>query len=269
MTLVSFTWIPVKVSQYRSNIRCPSKKTPIKLKLFLLLVKVVKKLIITGISTLQAEIVAGRKICGKKMLQGKSRNFRNFFFGNNIIFSQFASFSSRSVYSKGSNRRHPALGLLIFWFHPPVYYFFRICSSQFFFSSFTLTDTHARYYQILLIFLSLIVVWGQFLYSEVRYTQFQVGCSNSTLSVFPPSLSNFSTGSFYAPSGLLSIWVNSKPPVYSLSRPVYQSPQSMNFGRILFSFLLICIQYKIRNNCKHFYHFLFHIQTTLLSLCSA
>ena len=80
-----------------------------KLKLFLLLVKVVKKLIITGISTLLAEIVAGRKICGKEMLQGKSRNFRNFFFGNKqqYNFSQFASFSSRSVYSKGSNRRHP------------------------------------------------------------------------------------------------------------------------------------------------------------------
>ena len=28
----------------------------------------------------------GRNCCGKKMLRGKSRNFRNFFFRNNIIF---------------------------------------------------------------------------------------------------------------------------------------------------------------------------------------
>ena len=87
----------------------------------------------------------GRNFRGKKILRGKSRNFRNFFFRNNIIFhnsqlflpqqynfSQFASFSSRNLYSKvGAN-----------------------------FFSFILTDTHARHYQILLIFLTLIVVWG-------------------------------------------------------------------------------------------------------------
>ena len=87
----------------------------------------------------------GRNFRGKKILRGKSRNFRNFFFRNNIIFhnsqlflpqqynfSQFASFSSRNLYSKGSSH----------------------------FFSFILTDTHARHYQILLIFLTLIVVWG-------------------------------------------------------------------------------------------------------------
>ena len=38
--------------------------------------------------------------------------------------------------------------------------------------------------------------------------------------------------------------------------------------RASFSFLLICILHKIGNNYKLFYHFKFHIQTTLLSLCS-
>ena len=55
------------------------------------------------------------------MWQGKSHNFHNFFFCNNIIFhnlqlflpqqynfSQFAAFSSHNLYSKGSNRSSPA-----------------------------------------------------------------------------------------------------------------------------------------------------------------
>ena len=59
----------------------------------------------------------GRNFRGKKILRGKSRNFRNFFFRNSIIFhnsqlflpqqynfSQFASFSSRNLYSKGSSQ---------------------------------------------------------------------------------------------------------------------------------------------------------------------
>ena len=76
------------------------------------------KFICAGSTTL-----IGRNCCGKKKsweenVARKSRNFRNFFFFNNVIFhnsqlflpqqynfSQFASFSSRNLYSKGSNRR--------------------------------------------------------------------------------------------------------------------------------------------------------------------
>ena len=101
-----------------------------------------------------------------------------------------------------------------------------------------------------LILLTLIAVWGQFFYREVRQTQFL-----SRLFKFHPirfsSLFIKYLEKLHSPR-LLSIWVNSKPPVYFLP-PVYQSPQSMNFGRI--SSLLICIHQKIGNNYKVFNHF--------------
>ena len=146
----------------------------------------------------------GRNFRGKKILRGKSRNFRNFFFRNNIIFhnsqlflpqqynfSQFASFL-------------------------PATYTLRVRA---YFFSFILTDTHARHYQILLIFLTLIVVWGLVSIWRDQTDPIFVGCSNSTLSIFPHRLSNiwkkkFRSHSFIPPPfrpSLLSIWVYSQP----------------------------------------------------------
>ena len=102
-------------------------------------------------------------------------------------FSQFASFFSCNLYSKGSNRCPPAYYFLDFFRTTParlphmlliltiatpcLLIFLNLFESKKFFS-FTMTDIHATYYQILLIFLTLIVVWGKFLYGEVRQTQF-------------------------------------------------------------------------------------------------
>ena len=98
-----------------------------------------------------------RKSCRKKMLWGKSCNFHNFFYCSNLIFhnfqlfhlqqynfSQFASFSSCNIYSKGSNRCHPSYKFFDF-FAPPlsswlllliptpsVYYFFEFAPAKFF-----------------------------------------------------------------------------------------------------------------------------------------
>ena len=121
--------------------------------------------------TLQAEIAVGRKSCKKKMLRGKSRNFRNIFFRNNMMFHnqqlflqqqynflQFASVSSSNLYSNGSNRRPPAyhffdcfFALLAPYSNPSCLLFFGICLSQ-----------------ILIVFLTLIVVQGQILYRSDR-----------------------------------------------------------------------------------------------------
>ena len=131
-------------------------------------------------ATLKAEIVAGRKSCAKKILRRKSPNFRNFFFRNNVIFhnsqlflpqqynlSQFASFFP-AIYTLRILTDVPQLTNFFTSFAlpspapysnppplpPPPHPMFII---------FTLTDIHARYYQILLTFLTLIVVWVIFL----------------------------------------------------------------------------------------------------------
>ena len=76
----------------------------------------------------------------ENVLRGKSHNFRNFFFCNNIIFHN--SFSSCNLYSKGSNRRPSTYYFFLIFWHtpmplppapyskPPCLLFFRICSSQ-------------------------------------------------------------------------------------------------------------------------------------------
>ena len=155
------------------------------------------------------------------MLRVKSRNFRNSFFHNNIVFHNSQVFL------------------------PQQYNFPQFAS----FSSSNLQTKGSMDVQRLIL-LTLIAVWGQFFYREVRQTQFL-----SRLFKFHPirfsSLFIKYLEKLHSPR-LLSIWVNSKPPVYFLP-PVYQSPQSMNFGRI--SSLLICIHQKIGNNYKLFYHF--------------
>ena len=185
---------------------------------------------------LQVEIVAGRKCCLKNL-------------------ATFATFSSTTIYFFPNSHLLPpathtlrviieVLPLISFlmcfamlpppptptrYSNPPptVYYFFEFVRGKISFS-FTLTDIHARYSQILLVLLTLIVVWGQFLHSEVRQIEFQLGCSNSILSIFSPRLSNIrknSTPPVYTTHPcLLSIWVNSKLNVYSLHPP---SPRSI------------------------------------------
>ena len=121
------------------------------------------------------------------MLGGKSRNFRNFFFRSNIIFHNLHLFLP-ATYTLRVPIDVPLLIIfLIFFASPPpnsptcslfqpppppcLLIFLNLFESKKFFS-FTMTDIHATYYQILLIFFTLIVVWGKFLYREVRQTQF-------------------------------------------------------------------------------------------------
>ena len=98
---------------------------------------------------------------------------RQLFLQQQYNFSQFATFSSCNLYSKGSNRCPLLISFLIFFthpiLHPPLSLFiifsnlFEPKKKNFFFTMsdiHALNDIHARYYQILLIFLTLIVVWG-------------------------------------------------------------------------------------------------------------
>ena len=150
----------------------------------------------------------------------KSRNFCNFFFRNKIVFNNShlllpATYTLKvlidipllinvSIFFASLPALMPILQPLTAT-PPPFIIFSNLFEPVFL--SFTLTDMHGRYSQILLIFFTLIVVWGQFLYSETRQTEFELGCPNSTLSVFPPSLSK--------------IWKNFTPPVViCLFRPM-------------------------------------------------
>ena len=155
------------------------------------------------------------------MLRGKSRNFCNFFFRNKIVFHNSHLLLPATYTLKVLIDIPLLINVLIFFASLPVLMPilhpltprptpFIIFSNLFepVFLSFTLTDMHGRYSQILLIFFTLIVVWGQFLYSETRQTEFERGCPNSTLSVFPPTLSK--------------IWKNFTPPVViCLFRPMF------------------------------------------------
>ena len=104
------------------------------------------------------------------MLRGKSGNFRNFFFHNNIIFHNLYLFLP-ATYTLRVLIDAPQLINFLIFFAPissplliptPLFILFSNSLETKKFFSFTLTDIHARYYQILLIFLTLIVVWGYF-----------------------------------------------------------------------------------------------------------
>ena len=114
----------------------------------------------------------GRNCYRKKMLWGKSCNLGNFFFSNNIIFHSSQLFHP-ATYTLRVLIDVPCLLVFDFFHTPytpptpiPVYYFFEFVwakKNNFFFTMsdiHALNDIHARYYQILLIFLTLIVVWG-------------------------------------------------------------------------------------------------------------
>ena len=162
------------------------------------------------------------------MLRGKSGNFRNFFFHNNIIFHNLYLFLP-ATYTLRVLIDAPQLINFLIFFAPissplliptPLFILFSNSLETKKFFSFTLTDIHARYYQILLIFLTLIVVWGQFLYSEVRQTRFSQVVQTPPYPLFLPVsqiFGNIPPHLFIPRLRLLSIWVNSKFPVYSPS----------------------------------------------------
>ena len=205
------------------------------------------------------------------MLRGKSCNFRNIFFRNNMMFHnqqlflqqqynflQFASVSSSNLYSNGSNRRPPAyhffdcfFALLAPYSNPSCLLFFGICLSQ-----------------ILIVFLTLIVVQGQILYRSDR-PNFSQAVQFPPYLFFLPIYQIFGkfhlTCLFHHPSIIKYLCKFQTPCLFpSLPPPppprspcpfVYQSSQSINFGRISFLFLLNYIHHKIGNNYKFFCHF--------------
>ena len=122
----------------------------------------------------------GRNCCGKKLLRRKSTNFRNFFFRNNVIFHNSQLFLPQQYNLSQFASFFPAIYTLRILIDVPQLTNFFTCfalPSPTLYSNtpppplhphpvliiFTLTGIHARYYQILLTFLTLIVVWVIFL----------------------------------------------------------------------------------------------------------